>query len=143
MRHEYFKTVGPALRVPEWRIVQMLRRQHEADRLEADLAGAIGLERARACVDGFAQLMALMRLHAWHPLLILRPGAEGVSDDERNLARFVLLSAEQDREAALVEAMAIVVPQAILPLVAAGERVGLPLLCEECRDRLDCPLTFQ
>ena len=87
--------------------------------------------------------MALMRLHAWHPPLILRPGAEGVSDDERNLARFVLLSAEQDREAALVEAMAIVVPQAILPLVAAGERVGLPLLCEECRDRLDCPLTFQ
>ncbi|MCR8548792.1 hypothetical protein M4578_13220 [Salipiger sp. P9] len=143
MRHAYVEATGPAMRVPEWRVVQMLRQHERPDRLEAALADVLGPARARYCLDGFARLLALLRQHGWHAPLILPPGAQGVSDDERSLARFVLLAAEQDRDLALAEAATLVTPQAILPLVAAGERMGLPLLCEECRDRLRCPLTFQ
>ncbi|MBN9885950.1 hypothetical protein I6N89_01480 [Pelagibaca abyssi] len=121
----------------------MLRQRHDPARLEAALADVLGTARARYCVGGFEQLMALLHRHGWHAPLILPADAQGVSDDERSLARFVLLASEQDRDLALAEATMLVTPQAILPLVAAGERMGLPLLCEECRERLRCPLTFQ
>lgn len=143
MRHELFETLGPAMRAPEWRVVQMLRRRNDLTRVEAALAEVLGAARARYCLDGFLQLMALLQRHGWHAPLILPADARGVSDDERSLARFVLLATEQDRDLALAEATMLVTPQAILPLVAAGERMGLPLLCEECRERLRCPLTVQ
>ncbi|MBU2959724.1 hypothetical protein KO516_02565 [Citreicella sp. C3M06] len=143
MRHEYFERSGVALRPPEWRIVRMLRTRDDIAAIETELAANIGDARAEQAIDGFLQVLALLEQHGWHAPLILRPGARSVSDDELNLARFVLHCAEQDRDTAMAEAMMLVAPQAILPLVAAGTRLGLPLLCEECRDRLRCPLTFQ
>ncbi|MDO6584221.1 hypothetical protein Q4543_01705 [Salipiger sp. 1_MG-2023] len=143
MRHEHFERSGVALRPPEWRIVRMLRTRDDIGPIEAELAANIGDARAAQAIDGFLQVLAMLGQHGWNAPLILRPGARSVSDDELNLARFVLHCAEQDRDTATAEAMMLVAPQAILPLVEAGTRLGLPLLCEECRDRLRCPLTFQ
>ncbi len=143
MRHEYFHATGAALRPPEWRIVDMLRNADDLDSLHRDLAGRIGAPRADQALHGFCDMLGLLRTHGWHMPLTLCAGARSVSDDERAIARFVLHCAEQDRDSATAEAMMLVAPHAILPLVSAGERMGLPLLCEECRERLRCPLTFQ
>ncbi|KAA8606184.1 hypothetical protein AL036_15650 [Salipiger aestuarii] len=121
----------------------MLRDAQDPDALWHDLSRRIGPTRADQALAGFSRFMNLLRTYGWHTPLTLCPGARSVSEDERALARFVLHCAEQDHDSATAEAMMLVAPQAILPLVAAGERLGLPLLCEECRERARCPLTFQ
>uniref|UniRef100_A0A2A3JNY4 Uncharacterized protein n=1 Tax=Alloyangia mangrovi TaxID=1779329 RepID=A0A2A3JNY4_9RHOB len=100
----------------------------------------LGFTRARACLRAFGDFADILTRHGWHGPLILPLDAQGISDDERAIARFVLTATEQDRELALAEATMLVLPAHILTLTNAAERVGLPLLCEECRARLDCPL---
>ena len=143
MKHEKFDPAEPGLRGPEWRAAKLLRKSHDPDGLRADLLPILGSARTGYCIGGMTELLILLRRHSWHMPLFLRPGATSVSEDERSLARFILLCAEQQRDEAMAEAMMMVTPQAIVPLVSAGERMGLPLLCEDCRKRLRCPLTFQ
>ena len=52
------------------------------------------------------------------------------------VARFVMAATEQRREVALAEASFLVSPVALLPLLTAATRFGLPLLCAECRMRV-------
>ena len=140
MRHERFEsgTDTGTLRLSERRVVEMLRfwqadRQGEAlDRL----CRRLGSVRAGFCIRAFSEVMELVRRHAWHAPLILPVGATSHSDDELAIARLILTATEQHRDSALAEAAMLVSPMALVPLVAAAERTGLPLLCEECRGRL-------
>ncbi|AWI84400.1 hypothetical protein CEW88_12330 [Alloyangia pacifica] len=140
MRHERFDRV--ALRPAETRVVQLLRLWREADEATAqlELRDALGFSRARSCLRAFGDFAEILTRHGWHGPLILPTDALGVSDDERAIARFVMTATEQDRDLALAEAAMLVLPAHILPLANAAERVGLPLLCEECRRRLECSL---
>ncbi|SDG66874.1 hypothetical protein [Alloyangia pacifica] len=141
MRHERFDRVE--LRPAEMRVVQLLRLWRADDEAGAQLLlrDALGFTRARSCLRAFGDLAELLTRHGWHGPLILPQEAQGISDDERAIARFVLTATEQDRELALAEATMLVTPAHILTLTNAAERVGLPLLCEECRARLNCPLS--
>ncbi|MBE9638994.1 hypothetical protein [Salipiger mangrovisoli] len=140
MRHERFDRVE--LRPAEARVVRLLRLWRENDEATAqlELRAALGFTRARGCLRALGEFAELLTRHGWHGPLILPPEAQGLSDDERAIARFVLTATEQDRELALAEATMLVIPAHILTLTNAAERVGLPLLCEECRSRLHCSL---
>ncbi len=140
MRHERFDRV--ALRPAEARVVRLLRLWRENDEATAqlELRDALGFTRARACLRALGDFADLLTTHGWHAPLILPPGATGLSDDERAIASFVLTATEQDRDLALAEATMLVTPIHSLTLTNAAERLGLPLLCEECRARLDCRL---
>ncbi len=102
----------------------------------ADLRGSLGSSRARACLQAFEQMLALLTKHGWHSVVILRPTAPRYSADELSITRFVMAATEQRRDVAMTEASFLVSPDALLPLLCAGARVGLPLLCEECRSRI-------
>ncbi|WP_226622350.1 hypothetical protein [Alloyangia pacifica] len=140
MRHERFDRVD--LRPAEARVVRLLRLWRDNDEATAqlELRDALGFTPARACLRALGDLADLLTRHGWHGPLILPVAAQSTSDDERAIARFVLTATEQDRELALAEATMLVLPAHILTLANAAERVGLPLLCEECRARRDCPL---
>lgn len=128
------------LRGPERRVVQLLRGwQHGPDAQSAlwnDLCRSMGAARARACLQAFEQMLSLLARYGWQALRILPVGTEGVSPDEASLARFIMAATEQRREVALAEAGFLVSPAGLLPLVCAASRFGLPLLCEDCRARL-------
>lgn len=100
------------------------------------LCQTMGAARARACLQAFEHMLSLLGKHGWQALRLLPQGTDDVSADELSLARFVMAATEQRRETALAEAAFLVSPAALLPLVCAASRFGLPLLCEECRGRL-------
>lgn len=129
-----------ALRGPEQRLIGMLRDwcadPDPQETILADLSESLGPSRARACLQAFEQMLTLLTKHGWHSLVILRPNANGYSQDELSIARFVMAATEQRRDVAVAEASFLVSPDALLPLLCAGARVGLPLLCEECRARI-------
>lgn len=140
MRHERFDRID--LRPAERWLIELLRLWRDDDEAAAQLLlrDALGFTRARACLRAFGELAELLTRHGWHSPLILQQGAASSSEDERAIARFVLTATEQDREQALLEATMMVTPVHVLTLVNTAERVGLPLLCGECRLRQRCLL---
>ena len=140
MRHMTFDESGHGLRGPERRLIGMLRLWAEGPDEQVavwnDLCASLGAARARGCLKGFEDMLELMRKHGWHRPVILPVGAQGYSEDETAIARFVMAATEQRREVALAEASFLVAPQAMLPLMHAAARAGLPLLCEDCRARV-------
>jgi hypothetical protein len=128
------------LRRPERRVIALLRAFRAGDAalaaLRSGLGEILGPVRAASCLDGTADLMALLDRHGWHRLTVLPETAEGWSEDELAVARFVMAATEQRREVALAEASFLVSPAALLPMLTAASRLGLPLLCEECRARV-------
>ena len=140
MRYSDIRQSDSGLRGPEKRLVAMLRLWAEGPEAQEavwrDLCKRLGAPRARACLQGFEVLLGLLKKHGWHAPLVLGPGATGYSEDELAIARFVMAATEQKREVALAEASFLVSPAAMLPLMTAATRVGLPLLCEDCRARV-------
>ncbi|SDY58743.1 hypothetical protein [Citreimonas salinaria] len=128
------------MRRPERRVIAVLRAWAAGpamlDVLWDELCGTIGESRARSCLIAFFELRSLLDHHAWRMPVLLQEGAEGYSEDELAIARFVMAAAEQRREVALAEAEFLVSPLAFLPLLQAAARFGLPLLCEDCRARV-------
>lgn len=122
---------------PEARMLAMLRLWPDGPRAQSDLWSALaedlGPARARACLSAFETFRERLLRNAWIAPRLLVPEARRLSPDEDHLCRFVLLAAEGDREAALELATFLVRPAALLPLLHAAERTGLPLLCAECR----------
>lgn len=138
MRHDAIE--AGHLRGPERRIIGLLRAWAVGPPAQAaawqELCALLGPARASDCLNGFEAMHALLHKHGWRGLTILAVGAEGWSEDELAVARFVLAATEQQREVALAEAGFLVSPAALLPLLAAATRCGLPLLCAECRARI-------
>ncbi|GGB00612.1 hypothetical protein GCM10011324_08610 [Allosediminivita pacifica] len=128
------------MRGPERRVIAVLRAGVAGgtalEALKQDLGEALGAGRAAACLAGFAGMRDIIRRHGWHVPVVLPEDAQGWSEDELSLARFVLAASEQQRDVALAEASFLVSPMGLLPLLEAGMQAGLPLLCEECRARL-------
>ncbi|MFW2545458.1 hypothetical protein ACN2XU_22750 [Primorskyibacter sp. 2E107] len=145
MRYSDIEKSDTGLRGPEQRLIAMLRLwsqgPKEQDAAWRDLARRLGARRARACLKGFEDMLDLLHKHGWHVPMVLSPEATGYSEDELALARFVMAATEQRREVALAEASFLVSPAALLPLMTAASRAGLPLLCEECRSRVMGPGT--
>lgn len=136
-----------ALRGPERRLVELLRlwtagREGMGAAWSA-LAADLGPARARACLTGLEDVLAILRRAAWTAPGIAAPGDVGLTADEEFLAGMVMAAAEQRREAALERALFVVRPEAILPLVLAASRLGLPLVCAECRARLAAAMRSQ
>ncbi|QFT61494.1 hypothetical protein [Roseivivax sp. THAF30] len=129
------------LRSPEARFLVMLRLWPEGAEAQAQvwsgLCHDLGAGRARACLSAFEDLDRILRKSAWHMPRLGDPGDAALTPDEDALCRFLLVSLEAEREAALAEAMFLVRPDAILPVTLAASRVALPLLCVECRLRLE------
>ena len=140
MRFETLQAAGSGLRGPERRVIAVLRAgfagRAALEALNAELREALGSARTESCLAGFAEMREIFRRHGWHAPVILPEDAQGWSEDELSLARFVLAASEQQREVALAEASFLVSPLGLMPLLEAGVRAGLPLLCEECRARL-------
>ncbi|WP_292288976.1 hypothetical protein [Marivita sp.] len=140
MHHARILLSDTDLRGPEKRVVAILRAwQHGPDAqadIWDDLCRSMGDPRARACLQAFEQMQSLLDRHGWQALTILSPETKGISSDEASVARFVMSATEQDRDTALAEAGFLVSPAALLPLLCAASRFGLPLLCEDCRERV-------
>jgi hypothetical protein len=144
MHHTHILLPDDDLRSAEIRVIALLRAWNT--NLDAqtemwdDLKTSMGEARARSCLQAFEQMLQLLAKHGWCPLTIMPMETKGMSPDEAALARFVMASTEQRRDAALAEAGFLVVPNALLPLLCAASRFGLPLLCEECRARIFAPV---
>ncbi len=128
------------LRLAEARLVAMLRLWNEGaqgqEQVWNGLCAILGSNRARSCLSAFEDVLRLLRRHGWRALSVLPSEVDRLSDDEAAFARFVLTATEQDRDGACLDASFLVRPEAMLPLVLAASRLGLPLLCEESRCRL-------
>lgn len=128
------------LRHPEHRVVEVFRAWQTGpearDRLWETLCDGVGEQRARSCLLAFFELRSLFDHHAWRMPVLLDPEAEGYSEDEVSISRFVMAATQQRREVALTEASFLVSPVALLPALDAAMRFGLPLLCEDCRRRV-------
>ncbi len=128
------------LRLAEARLVAMLRLWHDGEAGREELCKVLctvlGDVRAQGCLAAFEDVLELLRRHGWRALSILPSEVARLSEDEVAFARFVLTATEQDRDAACLSASFLVRPGAILSLVLAASRLGLPLLCEESRCRL-------
>ncbi|MCE0506042.1 hypothetical protein LR948_11785 [Roseivivax sp. GX 12232] len=129
------------LRPPEARLLAMFRLwplgPEAQTLLWSELSHELGAGRARACLSAFETLQAILKRAAWALPEMAEPETPALTPDEDGLCRFVLRALEADREAALEEAIFLVRPEAILPLTLAASRVALPLLCVECRLRLE------
>lgn len=128
------------LRGPERRLVGMLRHwalgPDGACTVWTDLAADLGPARARACLSAFEDVLALIRRSAWRMPDLGAPGDDAVTADEDGICRLVMAATESDRDEAMMHALFLVREDALLPLVLASSRLGLPLLCAECRARL-------
>ncbi|WGW04618.1 hypothetical protein [Tropicibacter oceani] len=135
-----FDISDDGLRGPERRLIDMLRHwaagPDAQEGIWRELCQSLGAPRAKGCLRGFEDMLGLLRRHAWHAPMILPISATGYSEDELAIARFVMAATEQRREVAMAEASFLVSPQALLPLMTAATRTGLPLLCEDCRARV-------
>lgn len=140
MRHTPILLADDGLRSVETRVIDLLRAWNTGtdaqNAMWVDLQETMGAARAKSCLQAFEQMLRLLKAHSWRALTIMPTGTKGISSDEAALARFVLASTEQRRETALAEAGFLVSPTALLPLICAASRFGLPLLCEECRARV-------
>jgi hypothetical protein len=140
MQHVTFSKTEQGLRGPELRLIELLRYWDNGpdarEGLWRGLRRHLGSARANSCLDGFSDMMGLLRRHGWHMPTILPVTARGYSEDELAIARFVMAATEQRRDVALQEASFLVSPQALLPMLNAAMRTGLPLLCEDCRARV-------
>lgn len=140
MHHAPILLSDTELRGPEKRVIAILRAWQNSPQQQAeiwdDLCRSMGEPRARACLQAFEQMQTLIARHGWQALTILPPDTKGISADEAAVARFVMAATEQDRDAALAEAGFLVSAAALLPLLCAASRFGLPLLCEDCRARV-------
>lgn len=125
---------------PEKRLLSMLRLwrlgPEAQERVWSDLADALGPPRARACLSAFEAFAGHLARAAWMPPAVNAPETGALSGDEDAICRIVAAAAEGLREDAMLHASFLVRPDALLPLVHAAERTGLPLLCAECRARL-------
>ena len=125
---------------PDRRLLILLRLWPRGPEAQArawdDLCGALGSARARGCLSAFEDLRGRLWRSAWVAPLVAAPEDERLTPDEEAILTVVRLATEGDREAALEHAMFLVRPEALLPVVLAAERAGLPLLCAECRARL-------
>lgn len=143
MQHTPILLPDDDLRSAEKRVISLLRAWNTGAEAQQDmwedLATSMGDLRAKSCMQAFEQMLGLLNLHGWQKLAIMPIGTKGVSPDEAALARFVMASTEQRREAALAEAEFFVSPAGLLPLLCAASKFGLPLLCEECRSRIVPP----
>ena len=90
------------LRRPERRVITVLRAFRSGDAalvaLRAGLGEILGAARAASCLDGAADLMALLDRHGWHRLTVMPETTEGWSEDELAVARFVMAATEQRRD---------------------------------------------
>ncbi|WP_439121905.1 hypothetical protein [Marivita sp.] len=140
MHHSPILQPDTDLRGPEKRVIALLRAWKSGPDAQRDLwdelQGSMGPARTQSCIQAFEQMLRLLGTHGWHRLAVLSVGTNGVSSDEALVARFVMAATEQRRETALAEAGFLVSPAGLLPLLCAATRVGLPLLCEECRSRI-------
>ncbi|MCC1491264.1 hypothetical protein [Cognatishimia sp. F0-27] len=140
MHQTSITATASSLRGPERRVIALLRAWHAGEAHQAaawkDLCKSLGVARARGCLRAFEEMLALMDRHGWRCLTILPETAEGWSEDELSVARFVMAATEQQRDVALSEAAFLVRPSALLPLLTTASRFGLPLLCEDCRARV-------
>lgn len=140
MHHAPILLDDDTLRGPEKRVISLLRAWQAGAEAQSDiwddLHASLGETRARSCLQGFEHMLQLLRTHGWQQLSVLPIGTKGASSDEAAIARFVMAATEQRREAALAEAGFLISPAGLLPLLCAASRVGLPLLCEECRSRI-------
>ena len=144
MHHAHILLPDDDLRSAEMRVIALLRAWNtNLDAQTAmweDLQTSLGDARARSCLQAFEQMLQLLAKHSWRPLTIMPMETKGMTPDEAALARFVMASTEQRRDTALAEAGFLVAPNALLPLLCAASRFGLPLLCEECRTRVFAPV---
>lgn len=138
-------TLRPARRIidltgPEAQLLSMLRLWRLGPEAQqevwTDLADALGPPRARACLSAFETFVSHLFPATWMPAAVNEPNSETLSADEDAICRIVMSATEGEREEALLHASFLVRPDALLPLVHAAERTGLPLLCAECRARL-------
>jgi len=140
MHHAPILLSDDDLRGPETRVISLLRAWRSGPDAQADmwsdLCRSMGPARARACLQAFEQMLKLLNKHGWQALAIMPMDTKGMSSDEASIARFVMAATEQDRETALAEATFLVSHTALLPLLCAASRFGLPLLCEDCRARI-------
>ncbi|MCR9109750.1 hypothetical protein [Marivita sp. XM-24bin2] len=140
MQHASILMPDDDLRGAERRVVAILRAWTAGPDAQIaiweDLSGSLGEARARSCLQAFEQMLGLFKKHSWNALTIMPVGIKGLSQDEAAIARFVMAATEQRRETALAEASFIVSATALLPILCAASRFGLPLLCEECRTRI-------
>ena len=140
MQHMTFSKEEQGLRGLELRLIEILRfwdsGPEARETLWCTLSRHLGTVRANSCLEGFCDMMGLLRKHGWHTPTILPVSAQGYSEDELAIARFVMAATEQRRDVALQEASFLVSPQVLLPMLNAAMRTGLPLLCEECRSRV-------
>ncbi|MHA6346196.1 hypothetical protein [Roseivivax sp. CAU 1761] len=122
---------------PERRLLDMLRRwPDDPQGVWDDLAAALGPARARACLRAFEDVRALLRHSAWQLAEPAPPGSPDLTPDEADLCALVMAAAQGRRDEALSRGLFMVREAALLPLVHAASRLGLPLLCGECRARL-------
>ena len=144
MHHAPILLPDTGLRGPEKRVIALLRAwQSGPDAQSAmwnDLCRSMGPARARSCLQAFEQMLKLLAKHGWQALAIMPVETAGISSDEASIARFVMAATEQDRETAMAEATFLVSHAALLPLLCAASRFGLPLLCEDCRARVRAPI---
>ncbi|WP_299787177.1 hypothetical protein [uncultured Marivita sp.] len=143
MLHSQISVPLKSLRAPEQRVVTMLRAWQNGEAAQAEvwtsLCRSMSTGRARSCLQAFEHMLMLLRKHGWKPLSIHPADHAQASADEADLARFVMAATEQERDLALAQATFLVSGSAILPLLCAASRFGLPLLCEECRLRVLSP----
>lgn len=100
------------------------------------MSDEMGAARAGSCLSAFQDVAEHLAVRGWRAPTINPPDAPRLTRDEDDLCRLVTAAAEGAREEALELALFLVRPEALLPLVHAASRVGLPLLCAECRARL-------
>lgn len=140
MQHTAILKPDDALRGAEKRVIAVLRAWHGGDHaqndIQADLIASLGEARATSCITAFQQMLDLLAKHGLTSLTIMPVDTKGISQDEAALARFVMAATEQRRDSALAEAVFLVAPAGLLPLLCVASRFGLPLLCEECRSRI-------
>ncbi len=140
MQHTSILMPDADLRGAERRVISILRAWNAGSDaqivMREDLSASLGEVRTRSCLQAFEQMFALLKAHSWNALTIMPVGMKGLSRDETAIARFVMAATEQRRETALAEASFIVSATALLPILCAASRFGLPLLCEECRHRV-------
>ncbi|MDJ0823581.1 MAG: hypothetical protein QNJ09_17455 [Paracoccaceae bacterium] len=141
MKHSGFPDVSAAsLRPIEQRLIGLLRDWQDGEdgqnRVWSTLCRDMGTDRARGCLNALEDMLALLRRHGWRVPAFLPPGTEAYSADEADMARFVFAATEQRREEALEQAMLLVSPAGLMDLTRCAERIGLPLLCADCRARV-------
>ncbi|MDA7424834.1 hypothetical protein [Thalassococcus lentus] len=150
MKHEPFAPKRLTdLKPVEARLITLLRHvnAHRAPQraIWSDLRRDMTFKRARSCWMAASNMLDLLNSHGWQPAPLSAPRCKLLSQHEQTLVLFVLSATEQRREEAMEQALFLIQPHKMPELVKQAERLGMPLLCADCKRRIlgDRTLTFQ